>query len=226
MKEMRKPIFICVGAVAFFILLISIWSQLNKPKMEPIKNEQKNVVELEENTTLESNDKIDFCSELDKKYPIEEGFMTTIKGGLTDEEVTKNNLLLKKSYISINDRLEAKRVAENFVQAFAVLDVDQSEKYMNIAIKYAVDDLHPSIKADFSNYSKTIWIKGTLTSLHSEERTNKDKNDYIYIDVVASAEYFDKNNQSVGEQSTDYLVKLLKIDGEIKVIDYKLNIDL
>ena len=191
-----------------------------------IKNNINITVEQEKNIKVENIEQVDSKSDLDKKYPVEDGFLTTIKGGSTDEEVIENNLLLEDSNISIEDRLEAKRIAENFVQAFVILDVGKNETYMNIALKYAVDDLQIPIKADLSDYGKNIWVKGILKSVYSEEITNEDNNDYIYINVIASAEYFDKYNQSAGEYSEHYLVKLLKIDGEIKVIDYKLDIDL
>lgn len=114
-----KKKFICLIAGIVIIVIAAGGYYFANKQDKPIENNINTTVEKDEEIKDENVDQVDSKSDLDKKYPVEDGFLTTIKGGSTDEEVLKNNLLLKDSKISIEDRLEAKRVSENFVQALA-----------------------------------------------------------------------------------------------------------
>ena len=130
-------------------------------------------------------------------------------------------MLLKDSNISIEDRLEAKRVAENFVQTLASFEDGKNEKYKKIASRYVVDDLDDFIENLFLDISNDKIKRFEITELRSEECRNEDENDYLYFRVVVSRNMIDKYDQGFKAESECDLITLLKVDGKYKVINFK-----
>ena len=216
---MKKNI-ICVIVVLVVIGIVAGGYYFLNKQDNTIENDINTTVEKEEEIKDENVDQVDSKSDLDKKYPVEDGFLTTIKGGSTEEEVIENNILLEESNVPVEDRLEAKRVAENFVQALAKLSDAENEKYRKIASKYVVDDLKKLIDnylVDGSYEDQKVKI----TEVWTEECRNEDENDYLYFRVVVSRNLIDKYGQESKDESKNKLVKLLKIDGKYKVVNFK-----
>ena len=217
---MKKKFICLIAGIVIIGIAAGGYYFLNKQD-KPIEDNINTTVEMEENIKDENVEQVDLKSDLDKKYPVEDGFLTTIQGGSTDEEVVKNNLLLKDSNISIEDRLEAKRVAENFVQTLASFEDGKNEKYKKIASRYVVDDLDDFIENLFLDISNDKIKRFEITELRSEECRNEDENDYLYFRVVVSRNMIDKYDQGFKAESECDLITLLKVDGKYKVINFK-----
>lgn len=96
------------------------------------KQEHNNISVEENNISNENSNKVyDLDKELEnnkdefsKDIIIEKGFKTSITNGNSDEEIKKNNFLLDTNKFSLDERIKAKNVAENFVQAIESFDIE------------------------------------------------------------------------------------------------------
>lgn len=226
-----KKKFICLIAGIVIIGIAAGGYYFANRQDTPINKDNKNNVI---NKTIENKKKeniIDYQYELDKKYPVEEGFLTTIKGGSTEEEVIDNNLLEIKSDVSIMDRLEAKRIAENFGQSLMTYDVNDMQKLEDIAMKYVSNEIQSDVKKEFKDHSYTKDMKRIIKAVYSEEVSDEilpsDENDdgekCIYFRVSTRAEGINNENKSTGSIVRRYVIKLFKVKNKIEIVDFKLD---
>ena len=226
---MKKKIIIG-GVIAIFVLsfayvsykMLSKDSNIQTSKNVSIGAEKEEKTDIKEPQNNNSND-LD-KSDLDKKIPVENGFKTTITGGSNEQEVIDNNILLENSSIPIVDRLEAKRVAENFVQAIVSFDISDKDSTVEKAVKYVTKDKVDEVRSFYKNLGLNQDIKKTvITNLYSEEEENKENNLYLYFYVAVDVDLIDKYDQETKGTGDSYEVKLIKEDGKYKVVEYHID---
>lgn len=226
---MKKKIIIG-GVIAIFVLsfayvsykMLSKDSNIQTSKNVSIGAEKEEKTDIKEHQNNNSND-LD-KSDLDKKIPVENGFKTTITGGSNEQEVIDNNILLENSSIPIVDRLEAKRVAENFVQAIVSFDISDKDSTVEKAVKYVTKDKVDEVRSFYKNLGLNQDIKKTvITNLYSEEEENKENNLYLYFYVAVDVDLIDKYDQETKGTGDSYEVKLIKEDGKYKVVEYHID---
>ena len=186
----------------------------NNSSEDEFTNDNTNKEEVKKETKEENKD-------LGISVPIENGFKTTICDGANDEEIIEKNCLDPDSNLPIKDRLEAKRVAENFVQAISIFDSKNPENASKIASKYVCEKKKKEI-IELYNFlgNNKYQIKNEINDLCSDERHNEDENDYIYISVFVSWDNIDENNQKIKGSDERYMCKLLKENNQYKVFEY------
>ena len=152
---------------------------------------------------------------------VPEGFKTSIASGNTDQEIIKNNNLLEKSKFSIDERLKAKNVAENFIQAIERFDKDKIKEQLALITKYAAEDKKQELENLYGYTGRTTdKIKSVITEVKSYEDKNEYDNDYILFSVYVKCDIVDSYDQISNKTSESYRVKLLKINNEYKVVEY------
>ncbi|MPU17554.1 hypothetical protein FGL68_21105 [Acinetobacter baumannii] len=196
-----------------------------EPKKDTNNNED---VFSEDNETDKKEEKKDEQNTEDKgaklSTKVEEGFKTTIVSGSSDEEIIKNNNFITDSKISIQDRLEAKRVAENFVQAITAFDISDVEGTAKRPVKYVSKDKVKEIEGLYLFLGKSKEIKKSIVDeVYTTEKENKDGNDYIYFRVTVEWHCIDKNDQKISGGDESYMCQLLKEDGVYKVFQYHVD---
>ncbi|WP_313885129.1 hypothetical protein [Clostridium faecium] len=196
-------------------------TQIEQTVNENINLENKDIKESENtiNKEVENNN-------IKIETPVEDGFKTTIVDGESQDELITKNFLVpeSESKISVKDRLEAKRVAENFVQAISSFDIEKPKETVEKATKYVHQDKVKEIESQYIFLGKNKDIKKTIIEdLYSEEERNKEDNDYLYFRVSVNWSVIDKYNQKVNGSSESYIVQLLKVDGQYKVFQYHID---
>lgn len=208
-SNITKIILIGIFIVAFSIIAFNTFD----------KKDEKNNNQITNNTTIVNNDSTSSKTE-EKSNNNKNDSDTTVVWEGTDSELIKKNRLLADSNKSIKDRLEAKEVAEKFVKAITIIDVNDTKKSLNEALQYVGDEEEKSIlENEFRNVFGRTGIKEVkLKKMTSYEVRNEDNNDYIIFEVNNEFDFVDKHNQVIEGGNPYYQVKLLKIDGKFKVI--------
>ncbi|MBQ8997257.1 MAG: hypothetical protein IJ086_01030 [Clostridium sp.] len=226
--------------ISFFIL-IGVLSVIfvGKDLIHDIRNKQEYANEIEEKTNESSNNsnkESDSIYDLDKELEkvdnenkfieediiVEKGFKTTITNGSSDEEIRKNNNLLNESKFNLKERIKAKNVAENFVQAIESFDIEKPKETVDLAVKYASDELKPEVEALYMYLGKNQDIKKkVIEEVKSYERENEYDNDYILFDVYVKWNVVDQYDQVANSGRSSYEVKLLKFNDKYKVVSYR-----
>jgi len=153
---------------------------------------------------------------------VENGFKTTISNGSSDEEIKRNNNLLDKSKFTLKERIKAKNVAENFVQAIESFDIEKPKETVELAVKYVADELKPEVEALYMYLGKNQDIKKkVIEEVQSYEKENEYDNDYILFDVYVKWNVVDQYDQVANTGRSSYEVKLLKINDKYKVVSYR-----
>ena len=141
---------------------------------------------------------------------------------LSDEEIKKNNNLLNESKFSLKERIKAKNVAENFVQAIESFDIEKPKETVELAVKYVADELKPEVEALYMYLGKNQDIKKkVIEEVQSYEKENEYENDYILFDVYVKWNVVDQYDQVANSGRSSYEVKLLKNNDKYKVVSYR-----
>ena len=195
---------VIIGGLAVVVLLgIGGYSIVKKNKKKEANN-----IKIEQQKEVESLNK----NELNN----------SIKG-LSDQELIKKYLLLKDSKVPVKDRVEASEVARKFVKAITEYSSDDPNKGEKEALSCVSENIYKDIEGMFITKENGTDIninEKKVTRIRSEEVLNDEDNNYIYIDVTPIYTITDKYNQKK-EDSTSYVVQLLKINGQYKVISFK-----
>lgn len=155
---------------------------------------------------------------------VEEGFTTSIGTGNTDEEIRYNNKLLSESKFSLKERIKAKNVAENFVQAITSFDIEKPKETVDLAVKYVADALKEEVESLYMYLGKNESIKKCIIDeVESYEVENKYDNDYIIFNVRVGWSTIDQYDQISNDGHDSYEVKLLKINDDYKVVEYGID---
>ena len=192
----------------------------------------KKILENSNNSNELSENIYDLDKELDKSdnennfmgedIVVEKGFKSTISNGSSDEEIKKNNNLLNESKFSLKERIKAKNVAENFVQAIESFDIEKPKETVELAVKYVADELKPEVEALYMYLGKNQDIKKkVIEEVQSYEKENEYENDYILFDVYVKWNVVDQYDQVANSGRSSYEVKLLKINDKYKVVSYR-----
>lgn len=168
----------------------------------------------------------------DIKVEQKKGGKTVIKNnsntgisGLTDQELIKKYLLLKDSKIPVRDRAEASEVARKFAKAITEYNSDNPTEGEQEALSCVSDDIYKDVQGMFITKGKeksSDLNKVIVTKEDSEEYSNDEDNDYIYIRVREGINKIDNHNQ-IHKDSATYVVQLLKINGEYKVTSFRVR---
>ncbi|WWU66737.1 hypothetical protein QJR26_18420 (plasmid) [Clostridium baratii] len=214
-NNITKIILIGVFIVAFSIIAFKTFD----------KKDDKNNSQSTNNTIVNSDSTSSNTEEKETKNENKKESDTTVVWEGSDSELIKKNRLLVDSNKSIKDRLEAKEVAEKFVKAITIIDVNDTKKSLNEALQYVGDEEEKSIlESEFRNAFGRTGIKEVkLKKMTSYEVRNEDNNDYIIFEVNDEFDYVDKHNQIIEGGNPYYKVTLLKIDGKFKVISCRLD---
>lgn len=227
--------------IIVFFILIGVLSVVfvGKELIQDIKNKQEYTNDFEEKPNENSNNSnedigsiYDLDKELDKSdnennlmeedIIVEKGFKTTIINGGSDEEIKKNNNLLDESKFNLKERIKAKNVAENFIQAIESFDIEKPKETVELAVKYVADELKPEVESLYMYLGKNQDIKRKgIEELQSYERENKYDNDYILFDVYVKWNVVDQYDQTANTGRSSYEVKLLKFNDKYKVVSYR-----
>ncbi|MDV5113332.1 hypothetical protein R2Q86_15805, partial [Clostridium perfringens] len=138
------------------------------------------------------------------------------------------NFIRKGSNYDVEEVLKAKRVVENFIQALLSFNRENPTEYSNIAMQYMDEPLKENFKHELEDIKKTAGLNPYNLSkpikVHSSEQLNTLKSDYLEFTTDVVLENYDKRNQPIGNDlSPDYIVKLLPINGEWKIIEYQMK---
>lgn len=193
---------VIIGVLAVVVLLgiggYSIVKKNKKKEANNIKTEQQKEVE-----SLNKNE-----------------LNNSIKG-LSDQELIKKYLLLKDSKVPVKDRVEASEVARKFVKAITEYSSDDPNKGEKEALSCVSEEIYKDIQGMFITKESDNTIENIVVDEeYSEETYNHEKNDYIFIKVRDGYYITDKYNQK-REDVISYVVQLLKINGQYKVISFK-----
>lgn len=239
MKVEKKHIII--GAVTLFVIS-SIYTMENliddaKNKADN-KNTSNQMIEENSNSFNEKDEEfyndyykdnaLEGFNEENKVNPseivIEEDFKTSIGTGNTDEEIRYNNELLNESKFSLKGRIKAKNVAENYIQAIVSFNIEKPKETVDKATKYVIDSKKSEVEALYIYLGKYNDIKKTvINEVSSNEEENEDDNEYILFDVTVDWDVIDQYDQKVKGSRESYEVKLLNVNGEYKVIEYRIS---
>lgn len=220
--------------IIIFFMLVGILSAVlvGKDLIKDINNKQDYTNNLEEkadenfNNANEETDSIyDLDNEnnlMEKDIIIEKGFKTTIITTGSSEEIKKNNNLLDESKFTLNERIKAKNVAENFIQAIESFDIEKPKETVDLAVKYTADELKSEVESLYMYLGKNQDIKKkVIEEVKSYERENKYNNDYILFDVYVKWNIVDQYDQIANSGRSSYEVKLLKFNDKYKVVSYR-----
>lgn len=204
----KAVIITVIGAAA--VLLISYFiSAKDSSNFKPTDNIiSENTNDTETNYYIENN--------------IDDDFKTSIQVSNDEKELIQNNNLVNDSKFSIDERLEAKKVAENFIQAIESFDINKPKETVEEALKYVVDKKKEEIESLYIYLGKNQDIKKKIIDeVKSYEVENEYNNDYILFDVYVNWSVVDKYDQISNSGGSSYEVKLLKFNGEYKVVEYR-----
>ena len=155
---------------------------------------------------------------------VEAGFKTSIGTGNSDEEIRYNNKLLSESKFSLKERIKAKNVAENFVQAISTFDIEKPQETVDLAVKYVADPLKDEVRMLYAYLGKNQTVKRcVIDEVESYEVKNKYDNDYIIFNVRVGWNVIDQYDQISNSSHESYEVTLLKINNEYKVVQYRID---
>lgn len=217
-KKILSIVIVIVFAVSGAYVTYSKIKNIKKEK-EVIQN--KELITNENTAEKETTENIE--QESNEKYPVEDGFLTTIKLDGTKEELRKNNNLREDSKMSVEDQLQAKNVAENFVQAIVSFNIEEPKETIARATKHVVPEIKEEVESLFINLGKYDTVKKSIVvELRSTEKQQDPRNDYLTFNITALTNVVDKYGQQVDGSIPTYEVKVLKIDGVWKVVQYYL----
>jgi len=176
-----------------------------------------------ENTNTDKNTDVSYEGDNDK-YIVDEGFLSTVDSKGTIEQIIEKNNLQENDTATIKEKLMAKNVAENFVQAICSFDIDKPKETVDKATKYVVDEKKEEIESLYIYLGKNKDIKKTvMEKVISREVINREDTNYIVFKVRAEWSVIDAHDKKVGEQHESYEVSLVKIDDEYRVIQYRIS---
>lgn len=214
-----KKLIIALALVVTGVGTFAITSFMDKSKEVEFENSNSSI---EENTnTSESNsDKainINYFIEVDS----ENGYITSIEPGVTEEEILKNNVLITSDNEGFT--LEELLKTKNLAQSMALYDSSSPNKYVDIAKKYAdksVDNIFLRIPTFSSKgaqeNTKRMEIKDISSYLEVYKADNKI---FMYeIDIIWA--WIDNYDRVASKAETKYYVNIAEIAGEYKVYEY------
>lgn len=153
---------------------------------------------------------------------IEDEYFTSIKQGIDDSETIIVNGVFRAESFTVEDRIIAKNIAENFAQGIALYERDNPDKNLNKARKYADSGLDVRQMIEQFAYAgakenikqmKGIGIESSIFDYNA--------NDYmVSFKVTVNWEWIDNYDLVASRASTDYVIILNKIKGLFKVTDY------
>lgn len=229
---MKKKYLILTVAV----LVVGSIFLVGKEFITDIRNKSEKSEQIEESINENSNsdnedvydldkelDKVDEENKLNKEdIIIENGFKSSILSGNSDKEIQENNKLIPESKFSLNERIKAKNVAENFVQAIESFDIEKPKETVELAVKNVADELKNEVESLYMYLGKNQDIKKkVIESVKSVEQENEYDNDYIIFDVYVDWSVIDQYDQISNTGKSSYRVQLLKINGKYKVVSYR-----
>ena len=105
--------------------------------------------------------------------------------------------------------------------------------YMRDTIKYGTEGLAANYDKENKTVSMSIYIDLLNEDPGPEKTVTKSIKDFKYNDGIAELTYnitnkfnevvHDQNNQVISETSTDYLIKLYKVDNELRIKEVSIN---
>ena len=224
---MKKKIIIGVLAAILTVSVIIVGKDFisdMKNKNTPTNSEEVVTNTEEETETIYEIEKEEEKTENNRDIIIEKDFKTSIVKGSTDEENIQKNNLLEKSKFSIDERIKAKNIAENFVQAIESFDVSKPKETVKLAVKYVDDKLKPEVESLYTYLGKNQDIKKkTIDVVQSYEVENEYDNDYIFFEVYVDWSVTDQYDQVSNKGYTSYEVQLFKVKNEYKVVSYRVT---
>ncbi|MEG1482899.1 MAG: hypothetical protein RSA57_03780 [Cetobacterium sp.] len=220
---MNKKIMTIVIVIVFILsvsyVTYSKVKNISKEKEATQEITNENKAEKEKTNEIKNNNE----SESNDKYPVEDGFLTTIKLGGTEEEIRKNNNLRADSRVSVEDQLNAKNVAENFIQAIVSFNIDEPKVTVDRATKHVVPEIKEEVESLFINLGKFDTVKKSIVvEIRSTEKQQDQRNNYLTFNITVLTNVVDKYGQQVDGAIPTYEVKVLKIDGVWKIVQYYL----
>ena len=137
-----------IGSIAIVITIGVGLGIKNYKKINDEKNNTSQMIDKNSNSFNEKDEEEyneyqldDALEGFDKKNQVnsedivvEPGFKTSIGTGSSDEEIRYNNKLLSESKFSLKERIKAKNVAENFVQAITSFDIEKPKETVDLAV--------------------------------------------------------------------------------------------
>lgn len=221
---MKKIVIVVVIIIA--IICGALYKSLDRKQTEKEQPgaENENVVYEKQKVDNDNNENNEKEVQINiEEFNVEEGFMSSIDTNGMMEDIIKNNNLLETQN-SINDRLDAKNVAENFVQAICSFNIDEPDKTVDKAVKYVVDEKKEEIRSLYLYLGKNKDIKKTeITSVESREVKNREDNDWIIFNVKVSWNVIDQYDKEISENHESYEVRLNKINDEYRVVQYRIR---
>lgn len=231
----KKLKVLIVGAIAIFITVGTIFGVKNYKEINETKKNTSQMIDENSNSFNEKDEEEyneyqldDALEGFDKNNQVnsydivvEPGFKTSIGTGSSDEEIRYNNKLLSESKFSLKERIKAKNVAENFVQAITSFDIEKPNETIDLAVKYVADALKEEVEALYVYLGKNETIKKcVIDKVESYEVESKYDNDYILFSIRVGWSAIDQYDQISNSGYDSYEVKLLKINNEYKVVEY------
>lgn len=199
-------------------------SSKNSEIVETVNEAGENLIRDSNESINASESKDSSYGEINDKYVVEEGFLSTVDSSGSIEEIIEKNNLQEDNRATIKEKLLAKNVAENFVQAICSFDIDKSKETVDLATKYIVDEKKEEIEALYIYLGKNRDIKKTvMESVVSREVVNREGNDYIIFKVKAEWSVVDDKDKNISKQHESYEVSLVKIDDKYKIIQYRIT---
>lgn len=132
--------------------------------------------------------------------------------------------MLSESKFSLKERIKAKNVAENFVQAITSFDIEKPKETVDLAVKYVADALKEEVESLYMYLGKNESIKKCIIDeVESYEVENKYDNDYIIFNVRVGWSTIDQYDQISNDGHDSYEVKLLKINDDYRVVEYSID---
>lgn len=222
---MNKRILILILVVSILIIAIGLIGSKYIKNNNKTNDTSNHTIYSNESEFIEDNKKDEIevnGGENIGNIVIEKGFKSSIVDGNSEEELIRNNWLVNESKFSIKERIQAKNVAENFVQAIASFDIEKPKETVDLAVKYVVDEKKEEIESLYIYLGKNQSIKKkVIEEVESMEIENGAENDYIIFEVGVYASAIDQYDQKLKRDYEDYEVTLLKINGEYKVVSYR-----
>ncbi len=226
MKRKFAAVTIIVVSIILAYGLYLTYKDFNKDSeiIDKVNKAGKNLIDNSgENVDTDINTNIKY-QDINDKYIVEEDFLSTVDSKGTIEEIIEKNNLLENETATIKEKLMAKNVAENFVQAICSFDIDKTKETVDKATKYVVDEKKEEIESLYIYLGKNKDIKKTLMEkVISREVINREDNNYIVFKVKVEWSVIDAHDKKVGEQHESYEVSLVKIDDEYRVIQYRVS---
>lgn len=220
-----------IALVLIGVLAIGSFSFImyKKHKVENNPNIKASKIENKKEEVKKSENKEEVKQ--DDYYGLPKGFVTSIK---TKDQLKEGqdfyevNFINKESNYDVEEVLKAKRVVENFIQALLSFNRENPTEYSNIAMQYMDEPLKENFKHELEDIKKTAGLNPYNLSkpnyVYSSEKPQSFKTDYLEFTTDVQLENYDKRNQPIGSDlSPDYIVKLLPINGEWKIIEYQMK---